>query len=325
MGQQHGILLKQSLVALNNYLHVLMPSRDLEVLLRHAEGYEPKLPTDIRAELKAMSDASGVPYTDLVALNVTPKLRCSALAVWGDAKGDGGILMGRNADYFSMGLGDRGGVVIVYHPDKGKAFVSVTYLGMVGAFTGVNEDGVAFGNMLVFNAAEQRMRPDGLPIQLAFRLAAQECSSAEEMCRFLEEQEHMIPMNAMLADESTALVVELGSDGTHVRRGKRGFVAVSNYFLARDLRRSKPSCARYDVLVGAAEEHYGKFTVSEMKAALYDARMAWLNLQAVIFEPSKSRMHVSINRIPASKGPFHEFDLKRLFDDSGAPPAAPSD
>jgi hypothetical protein len=50
---------------------------------------------------------------------------------------------------------------------------AITFLGiMIGAFTGINEDGVAFGNMLVFNAADDRTDPAGFPVQLAMRLAA---------------------------------------------------------------------------------------------------------------------------------------------------------
>jgi len=314
MGRQHGALLRDALSSLDRYVHALLPEKDSKRLLAFAERAEPHLPKAVRTELKAMAEAAGVPYLDLVAFNATPRLRCSALAVWGEATSDGGLIMGRNADYFSMGLADRGGVMVVYHPKQGKAVLSVTYLGMIGAFTGVNEDGVAFGNMLVFNAADNRAREDGLPVQLAFRLAAHESASAEAMCRRLRERKHMIPMNAMIADKSEALVLELGHGGSHVWSGEKDSLAVSNYFRSDKLRDYRARCKRYQALRQAAASSHGRFGVAEMQRALYQARMEKINLQAVVFEPAKARLHVSMNRVPASKGPYRTFDLKALFD-----------
>ena len=53
-------------------------------------------------------------------------------------------------------------------------------------------------------------------------------------------------------------------------------------------------------------------------AADWDARRPDSNLQATIFEPAKMRMHVSINRVPATAGPYVVLDLATLF---AAPPS----
>ena len=87
-----------------------------------------------------------MPYLDLVAMNVLPAIRCTTFAAWGKASRDGSLVMGRNADYFSFGLGDRISMVVVYHTPKRVPLAAVTFLGMVGAFTGVNAEGVAFGD-----------------------------------------------------------------------------------------------------------------------------------------------------------------------------------
>jgi hypothetical protein len=313
MAAQYGALLKPALQALSGYARSLLPAPTMQRFLDYARSQEPHLPAEIRGQIRAMADSSGVPYDDLLALNVVPRLMCSTLAVWGPASADGSMIMGRNADYFGLGLADRGSLVVVYHSRDERPVVAVSFLGMLGAFAGINADGVAFGNMLVFNAAGPARQKGGLPIQLAMRLAAHRSGDAESMARALAAMRHVIPMNVMVADPHQALVLELGPDQTCVRRGRDGVLAASNDFREHPQRRGEPRCSRYDALVSAAAKSAGRMGVEEMKKALYAAHIPTMNIQAVIFEPAAMRMHVSINRCPAAGGPYNLFDLTELL------------
>jgi hypothetical protein len=319
IGAQHGRALRRALRELDAYLRAIVPRAQMEAFFAQAQARSRSLPPEYREELAAMAEAANVPYDELLAINVIPRLQCSALAVWGDATRDGATIMGRNADYFGLGLADRGGVVAVYHPAEGEAVAAVTFLGMIGAFTGINEHGVAFGNMLVFNAADPGPDPAGLPVQLAMRMAAHRAESAGEFARYLLDRRHAIPMNVIAADSSDALVLELGHNGSSILRGDRGFVAVSNHFRTPALCRHLPACERLAGLEAFAEEHRGRFDVPLMEQALFGARIPDLNLQAAVFEPARMRMHVSLNRVPASAGPYVAFDLRELFATSPIP------
>jgi len=190
-GRQYGRLLARPLQALHRCITDFTTSEKYAQLMAYAQAHEFVLPPEVRAELHATSEASGMPYIELVALNITPTLTCSALATWNEQAADNEpsgapaglpgpgarLIMGRDADYFSLGFTDRGMVVVVCHPDEGMPVISVTFLGMVGAFTGMNARGVAFGNMLVLNTPETRQE-DGLTIQLALRLAAERAATA---------------------------------------------------------------------------------------------------------------------------------------------------
>ena len=313
MGTQYGTILKEPLQALDAYTRALLPSRTLQRYVTFAQGHERVLPPTMREELRAISKASGMSYMHLVAMNVLPGLRCSTLASWGKASKDGSLVMGRNNDYFSFGLSDRISMVVVYHTPKGVPLVAVTFIGMVGAFTGVNAEGVAFGNMLIVNARADRVVHDGLPIQIAMRLAAHQSKTADEMVRLLRARKMMKPMNVMAADAKEALVVELGLTGSRVRRHEGGVLAASNYFRTPELRTHPDACKRYRALTEAAKKHYGAVDVEVMKKALYAARLRGINLQAVVFEPAAMKMHLSINRVPASAGPYATLDVRKLL------------
>jgi len=317
-GTQYGTLLRKPLQAMHRCIDGILDALTKARMLAYADGQEEFLPAEIREELQAMSDTSGVPYMELVALNITPEFSCSGLATWipstAGSTDDGGMIMGRNGDYFSLGFfQDRGMLVRVVHPREGAAVAGVTFLAMIGSFTGMNDRGVAFGNMMVSNAAGPARQTGGLTIQLALRQAAMRASSAAEMGELLRRIKHVVPMNVMVADRNEALVLELAPGGTGVRRGDDGVLVAANHFLSSELRRREVVDPRFESLLAAGRNHRDPMTVEQMKQALWDARRPKSNLQATIFEPAKMKMYVSINRVPATAGPYVTLDLAALF------------
>jgi hypothetical protein len=311
MGAQYGALLKQPLQCLHGYLRQSMPKERVDRMLAFASEHEKCMPVELREELRAAADAADVPYKELLALNLIPEMSCSMLAVRGAGSSDGRMIVGRNLDYSALGLDDCAGLVVVYHPDEGTALASVSFLGIAGAFTGMNSKGVCFGNMLVFNAAEKGRRRDGQPVQALLRMAAHRNANAPQMIDILRSQKHFMPMNVMAADAKEALVVELGLNGSEVRDEGQGSGLVSSNDFRTALAGSAASCPRYDALMLRACG--GMIDAPAMQSALYEARIDGLNIQAVVFEPEKMLMRVSINRVPASAGPYKTLDLKALF------------
>jgi hypothetical protein len=315
MGRQYGTLLRSALRSLKSFVDSAIPQQRRNRFLAFGRMYEPRLPKRFRSELRAVAKASGVPYLYLVTLNVLPQMSCSGLAVSGPASGNRGVIFGRNADYFSFGLGDRGTIMVVYHAKGQRPVVAITFIGMIGAFTGINDAGVAWGNMLVFNAKSTSRNLRGLPIQLALRQAAERAKDANAMARLLVTHTPMIPINVMVADRKKAIAVELSHKGSRLRLrdGKAGIVAASNHFRSPALRAFKMGCSRYRALRKAAERNHGKVDVAMVKKALLAARVKNRNLQAVVFEPTAKRFHISANRIPAARGPYQTFELIKLL------------
>ena len=316
MGDQYGRLLREPLGALAACIESAIPSGLQRRLLELAHRAEPHLPQPSRDEIRAIAEASGVRHDLLMALNTTTRIACTTIA----ARGPGGrVVMGRNGDFFGMGLGERAMAVVVRRPDSGRATVSVNFLGMVGAFTGMNDRGVAFGNMVVLNAGGVRYRPAGLPIQIALRQAAERATNAEEMAGALALQHHAAPMNVMAADRDNALIVELGLAGSAVRLLEDAPLIATNYFRTPELAGNRQRAARADACQRYQRLAVGRYaaedvmSVADLKHALHRTRVKMLNLQAVVFEPAAMRMHVSINRLPASAGPYTLLDARRMM------------
>ena len=317
MGRQHGTILRTALQSLEEYILLVLPTSQRDQLLAMAEDCARELAPEMREELQAMADASGVPFDHLLALNVLPHLACTCVAAWGDQTTDGKMLLGRNCDYFGFGLGTRAGMLVIYHPKDEIPVASANYLGMVGCFTAMNSTGVALGNLLVFNAREDWLAADGEPIQLVLRLAAQRSDTVEKLRDASAAHQRLRPAILAIADAQQAFVVELGLHQA-AARSETNPLLTSNYFTHPELLEFTGQCERYAALAHALERHRGRIDASVVQKALYAARYRGINLHAAVFVPADLAMYLSINQVPAAKGPYVRLDLRELFE---RPPA----
>ena len=317
MAHQYGELLRPALQALDRYVGAILPPGLRRCYTARSLEAEAALPEEVRRHIRIASEAAEVPYEHLLALNVVPRFECSALAVWGPVTEDGEVIMGRNAEYFGLGLSDRGSLIVVRHATDRTPSVLVGFLGMLGGFTGITAEGVAFGNMVIFNPhyRENRWETNGLPVQLAMPLAADGCRSADEVVARLRKMDHAIPMNVMVADRQRALVLEIGPAGGVLVEGREGALATSNFYTVYPNRSYDYACPRSKALLATADAFRGSMAADQMEAALAAGSFDPFNLHAVVFEPGAMRMRVSLNRVPAADGPYQAFDLRELLAD----------
>jgi len=315
MGVQYGILLKDHLNAEENIVRSLFSKKTINRYQTIARNTEKNLDRQTLEFIKGMSEGSDVDYLTLLALNTVPKTTCSVLAVWGEATPDNNLLMGRNADYKFKKINKALGLIVVKHFTEGNSSVSSSFLGLAGSFTGINEKGVCFGNMLVYNGQEDTNFTEGVPIQILMQNAANKCNSAREFIESLIKQKHSTPVNVMCADEKEAIIAELGQDSFAIREGSRGVLAASNYFYSSGMLSESVVDKRFASLMQSGKEHHGNFTLKHLEEAMYKARQKNKNLQCVLFDPSEMKIYVSMNKVPASKGPFKEFDIQELLEE----------
>ncbi|MFQ5501846.1 MAG: C45 family autoproteolytic acyltransferase/hydrolase, partial [Phycisphaerae bacterium] len=87
-------------------------------------------------------------YTDLVAINCIPdssRLGCSSFAAWGRLTKNGDTLAGRNLDWIRINVLENNQFILCYlREEDSKSFpwVSITWPGLIGCLTGMNQRGV---------------------------------------------------------------------------------------------------------------------------------------------------------------------------------------
>ncbi len=75
------------------------------------------------------------------------RMACTSISSWGnatitDSQLQGGAAMARNLDWSSSSVIASHGLLIVYSPDDGNNWVSITFTGYIGCMSGMNEYGI---------------------------------------------------------------------------------------------------------------------------------------------------------------------------------------
>jgi len=121
-----------------------LPPADLEELRGMLAGIERRL--DGKTTVPRLGRA--LTLDDLIAVNCIPDaagLGCSSFAAWGQCTLYGETIAGRNLDWFSMPAMRNSQIVLAVIPakdEKAAAWLTVTWPGLVGCLTGMNEHGV---------------------------------------------------------------------------------------------------------------------------------------------------------------------------------------
>ena len=272
-----------------------VPAQVRGILRRLAAG----IPEKHLEQIKALADSAGVDLDGLLVANLAPDLfsamACSCLAV----SKKGGVLFARNLDWHGgdalAGLG-----LVVVESGAGLRFASVTWPGLVGVATGINEKGLALADLVVLGRSA-KVGP-GVPVFFALRTLLESCASVEEAAGRLKETKRTVLQNYMLADSKTAAALETGPQRFRRRDLSEGLVAIANHFDP-----DKRPRGRYQKLIKAGGK--GGLDVSKLQQILKDVALGDLNVQAVVFEPGKLTLHLATRSRPAAKGPFYKLDL----------------
>ena len=163
----------------------------IEIFNRHmAEN----IPEEYLEEIYAMSlfatheyDVFGNPYERQLnyhaahdighALQEYMLVGCSSFGVWNESSADGALLLGRNFDFYVGEAFAKNKVVLFMEPENGFRFASVTWPGMIGVVSGMNEKGLT----VTINAAKGPIPlSSAMPVSLLVRQILQYASNIDE-------------------------------------------------------------------------------------------------------------------------------------------------
>lgn len=258
---------------------------------------------------------------------------CTVAAI----KRGGNWIIGRNFDFEGGRIFDKEKIVKWVFPERGNAFVSVIWAGMVGAVTGVNEKGV----YISINAAgSQDFRRVGNPSTLVLLEALQEANNSEEALLIIEKSQMFITDIFVINDrQGHMLVVEKSPQKTAHRVLTENSI-IANHLLSPQFAQDPVNQNRKAELTTLARFERGQKlvqavspgpdldqTVAAVLGILRDKGIgpdgrplhlgnrqaidALIATHAVIYDGIRHWLYVSQG--PALVGPFLGYDLKKSF------------
>jgi isopenicillin-N N-acyltransferase like protein len=323
IGEQMGVLVLKPASGLLEQMDELLAAHGIEkvfpMLQKMGHVMLPQFPADHLAELEAAAEHSGWPRDLLIFANTIPDLRkltaCSALIVAPEKSTTGGPLFGRNLDTTPFLPLHEYTFVAVYRPTGKRAFAVVAYPGTIGCYSGMNDAGLALGDLTVNEAADGSLKfdPSGVPYTLAMRRVLEECETVDDTEPFIRSLRRTTMQNLAACDVAGGAVLEITTKSVIRRRGEAGICACTNHFRTRELAGGDrlQVCERFDTLEQSRQAE--RLSVADVISQLDAVHQGAATMQSMVFEPAALRLHLSIGEGPATSLPFRRFDLQPLL------------
>lgn len=308
------------------------------------------IPEELRLEILGISHAAsdrfsfiGTAYQRMLnyhsahdvghALQELGMVGCTSFSVTGDWSADHSLLIGRNFDFY---VGDdfaRNKIVLFVKPDKGHAFMMITWGGMVGAVSGMNECGLT----VTINAAKSEIPLSAnTPVSILAREILQYASDIREAYAIAAKRKIFVSESIMVgsAVDNATVILEKTPEKMALVQTKSGFISCANHFqsaiFANDPdavseQRESPSVYRQRSLIRAII-HHSPLTANDAAGILRgrsgingeDIGMGnekavnqLIAHHSVIFMPQRRLVWVSTQ--PWQLGSYACYDLYKIF------------
>ena len=261
---------------------------------------------------------------------------CTALGVNGVRSQDGKLLVGRNFD-FSMGdKFSRDKIVAFYRPDKGYKFAFITWGGMIGVVSGMNDQGL----VVTLNAAKSGIPGSSkTPVSILARQILQYASNIKEAYEIAGKSETFVAESFLIssAADNKTVVIEKSPDNMGLYDPGGDHLLLTNHFQSETFRDSE--LTRKNRAEGASLYRWERTRELMDSTARHDqhsfARLLrdqngmggepigmgnekavnqLIAHHSVIFKPSELKMWVSTS--PYQLGAYLCYDLNRVFADT---------
>ncbi len=258
---------------------------------------------------------------------------CSSFAAWGQDSADGGLIVGRNFDFY---VGDdfaKNKIILFVNPDSGYKYALVTWPGMMGVVSGMNECGLA----VTINAAKGAVPTStAMPISLLVRHILQHAENIDEALDIAKTCQTFVSESILVASarDKRAAIIEKTPKETHLYTTDATHIICTNHYQSDFFADNKynvdniatsDSKYRFDRLseliecntpldaqksVGILRNRYGLHN-EDIGLTNEKSINQFIAHHSVVFEPEKLKMWVSTS--PWQCGAFLCYDLNEVF------------
>ncbi|MFP4023387.1 MAG: C45 family autoproteolytic acyltransferase/hydrolase [Thiohalospira sp.] len=258
---------------------------------------------------------------------------CTAFAGWDKRSSDSSLIIGRNFDFYVGDEFAEDKIVMFCNPEKGYKFMIVTWGGMIGATSGMNDQGLT----VTLNAAKSEI-PYGAatPVSLVAREILQYASTIDEAYDIANKRKTFVSEQLFIGsakDRKTA-TIEKSPKEQALFSTSDDYLICSNHFQSKELKQPDILYAntedyatlyRFERVEELLEQNY-VLNLSNVASILRDQKglnnenIGMGNEKAinqliahhsVIFKPEELKVWVSTS--PYQLGEFVGYDLNKVF------------
>ena len=136
---------------------------------------------------------------------------CSSFAAWGNKTEDGKLIIGRNFDFYAGDEFAKEKIIAFVSPDKGFKFMSVTWGGMIGVVSGMNDQGLT----ITINAGKSKFPLIAkTPISIVTREILQYAATIDEAVAIAKKRNVFVSESIFIgsANDKKAAIIEVSPE-----------------------------------------------------------------------------------------------------------------
>lgn len=259
---------------------------------------------------------------------------CSSFAAWGNKTEDGSLIIGRNFDFYAGDDFAREKIIAFINPTQGHKFMSVTWGGMLGVVSGMNEHGLT----VTINAGKSKIPLIAkTPISILNREILQYASNIEEAIAIAKKRSVFVSESIFIgsAKDKKAVIIEVSPKNFGVYEVENSNqLLCANHFQSdayandkRNIKHKAESHSQYRYLrMQELFNQYSKITppiavdILRNKEGLQNKTIGYGNEKAlnqllahhaIVFKPEQRLVWVSSN--PYQLGEFVAYNLNDVF------------
>jgi predicted choloylglycine hydrolase len=133
---------------------------------------------------------------------------CSSFATWNEKSEDGNLILGRNFDFYVNDAFAENKIIAFIEPEQGHNFMMVSWPGMIGAVSGMNQQGLT----VTINAAKSEIPLSAkTPISILTREILQHAATIEEAISIAKKRKVFVSESIMVgsAQDNKAVLIEV--------------------------------------------------------------------------------------------------------------------
>lgn len=267
------------------------------------------------------------------ALEQLSLVGCTSFGVWGNSSADGSLIIGRNFDFYMGDEFARNKIICFEEPDSGHAFMMVTWGGMAGAVSGMNEEGLT----VTINAAKSKIPFSArTPISLLAREILQYATTINEAYTIAEKRHIFVSESLLIgsAKDGRAAIIEKTPYRIALVESQSASILCTNHFQSPlfstdplNIENLRDNASKYrfgrlkqDIQQKSPLDVEDVAEILRDKAGINNARIGLGNEKAInqliahhsiIFKPSERLVWVSAD--PWQIGSYKCFNLRKIF------------
>jgi len=181
------------------YMDIIIKISAPFVMRNKLNSFKKRIPQDYLAQLKGMSEGSGVPLDDILMVTFGPDwLSCSSFI----KKINSRIIHGRNADHDVIEFFSRYPLIAHYDKDGKYSYIDIGVIGTPFAVTGINEHGLTLSWS---QATTSTSKPfNGKGTMLMFNRMLEECRNLNDVDELSKNVDRFVTVLGSLEDQTGA-------------------------------------------------------------------------------------------------------------------------